>query len=88
MLEEYIQSGPNEEVNQEHYDYIELWFQKIIGTKRPCLLQQLFPSYLSKQLVSHTLVYFKEYFSNVSMSMFVILLRTWLHLKEILFYKN
>ena len=81
IVEEHIQSDPNEEVNQEHYDYIELWFQKLIEMKHPSLIQQLFASYHLNQLVYHTLVYFKAFLPNLTISMFVMLLGTWLHWK-------
>jgi hypothetical protein len=55
MVEEDIQSGPNEEVNQGYHDYIEHWFQMTIRLKHHSLLQQLFTSYHSKQLVPHVL---------------------------------
>jgi hypothetical protein len=75
-----MQSGLNEEVNQEHHDYIEHWFQMTTRLNHHSLLQQLFTS-SSKQLVLHTLVYIKAYLSNPSMNVFLHLLHTWLHWK-------
>jgi hypothetical protein len=48
LTEEEIQSGPNEEANQGHHDYIEHWFQMTIRLKYHSLLQQPFTSYHSK----------------------------------------
>jgi hypothetical protein len=82
MTEENIQSGPNEEANQGYHDYIEHWFQTTIRLKQHhSFLQQLFASYHLKQLVPHVLVFIKVYCSNLNVSIFVILLLTWLHWK-------
>jgi hypothetical protein len=78
-VEEDVQSGPNEKVNQEHHDFIECWFQTTISSNHHFLLQPFLTSYHLKQLVSHALVYIKAYFSNMTMNMFVILLHTWIH---------
>jgi hypothetical protein len=80
MIEGDMQSGLNEEVNQEHQDYIEHWFQTTTRLKHHSLLQQLSTS-SSKQLVLRILVYIKDYLSNPSMNVFLHLLRTWLHWK-------
>ena len=57
MTEGDMQSGLNEEVNQEHQDYIEHWFQMTTRLKHHSLLQQLSTSSSLKQMVLHILVY-------------------------------
>ena len=79
MVEEDIQNDPDEQVNQGHHNYIEIWFQTIM--EHHYFHQKFFTSSQSKQLFSHILVYIKAYISNPHMSLFVILLRTWLHWK-------
>jgi hypothetical protein len=81
MIEEDIQSDPHEKVNQEQYDYIELWFQKSITSEHYHLLQQLLVSDDLQLLIIHALVYIQVHISNLSMNVFSHLLRTWLHWK-------
>jgi hypothetical protein len=81
MIKEDIQSGPHEKVNQEQYDYIELWFQKSITSEHHHLLQQLLVSDHLQLMVVHAFVYIKVHISNLSMNVFSYLLRTWLHWK-------
>jgi len=80
MVKEDIQISVDEQVNRGYQDYIEIWFQTTIKPQR-YLLQQFFTSHHSKLLVSHVLVCFKTHFSNRNVSIFLILLRTWLHWK-------
>jgi hypothetical protein len=80
MIEGDMQSGRNEEVNQEHHDYIEHWFQNTTILNHHTLLQQLFTS-SPKKLVLRTLLYIKSYLSNPSINVFLHLLHTWLHWK-------
>ena len=80
MVEEDIQISVDEQVNQGCQDYIEIWFQTTIKTQQS-LLQQFLTSHPSKLLVSHIMVCFKTHFSNRNVSIFLILLRTWLHWK-------
>jgi hypothetical protein len=79
--EKNTHSGLNEEVNQGHHDYIECWFQATVRLHHHSLLQQLFTSYYSKLLVHHVRVLIKVYYINLNVSIFMILLRTWLHWK-------
>jgi hypothetical protein len=81
MTKEDIQTSANEQINQRHHDYIELWFHTIIGLKHHFILQQFLAPSQSKQLVPHIPVSLKAYLSNLNMSIFVILLRTWIHWK-------
>ena len=81
MTKEAFQSVPNEEVEQDHHDYIEQWFQITIKLKYHSFLPLLFVSHLSKQLVLRIFVCIKVYFSKLSMNVFLYLLRTWLHWK-------
>ena len=70
----------DEQVNQGYQDYIEIWFQETIRPQQS-LLQQFLASYHSKLMIYHVLVCFKADFSNLNVSIFLILLRTWLHWK-------
>jgi hypothetical protein len=66
----------------EHQNYIEIWFQEVIRPQYYSLLQHL-P--IPKQVgwfVLHIQVITVITFSYVDMSMFFILLRTWLHWKS------
>jgi hypothetical protein len=81
MIEGDMQSGLNEEVNQEHHDFIEHWFQTTTKLNHHSLLRQLFTYYHSSQLVPHVRVLIKVYCSNLNVSIFIIMLRTWLHWK-------
>ena len=76
MTKEDVQHYLNEERGQDHHDYITHWFQTIITSRHHSLLPQPFVSYHLQQLVIHTSVYIKVYFSNLSMNVFVYLLRT------------
>jgi hypothetical protein len=81
MIEGDMQIVLNEEVNQEHHDFIEHWFQTMTRLNHHSLLRQLFTSYHLNQLVPHVRVLIKVYCSNLNVSIFIILLRTWLHWK-------
>ena len=81
MAKEDVHHYLNEERDQDHHDYIEHWFQKIITSRHCSLLPQPFVSHHLQQLVIHTSVYLKVYFSNLSMNVSVYLLSTWLHWK-------
>ena len=80
MVEENMQISVDEQVNHGYQDYIEIWFQTTIRPQQS-LLQEILTSYHSKLLVSHVLVCFKAHFSNLNVSIFLILLRTWIHWK-------
>ena len=75
--EEDFQFIVDEKVDQGYQNYIETWFQET--NKSP--LQQFLTSYHSKLLVSHVLVCFNTHFSNMNMTIFLILLHTWLYWK-------
>ena len=79
--EENIQCDLHEEGNQCYYDSIETWFKTIIRSHKSFILPYLFISYHLHMLVSHTHEHFKVHFINVSVNMFIIMLRTWLHWK-------
>jgi len=79
--EKNTHSGLNEEVNQGHHDYIERWFQTTIRLHHHSLLQQLFTPCYSKRLVHHVRVLIKVFYINLNVSIFMIMLRTWLHWK-------
>jgi hypothetical protein len=48
MKKEVIQSHGNEQVNQGHHEYIELWFQEPINSQHSFTLQHFLTSYQSK----------------------------------------
>ena len=81
--EENTSSDLHEEGNQEYHNPIERWFQTIIRSHRSFILPYFFVSSYLQQLVSYTLVFFKVYFSNLSVNVFLILLRMWLHWKYV-----
>ena len=66
----------------EHQDYIEIWFQEVIRPQYYSLLQHLLMSKQVGWLVLHIQVITMITFSYMDMSMFLILLRTWLHWKS------
>ena len=80
MVEEDMQISVDEQVNQGYQDYIEVWLRATIRPQQYSL-QQFLTSYHSKLLVSHLLVCLKAHFSNLNVSIFLILLRTWIHWK-------
>jgi hypothetical protein len=64
-----------------HQDYIEIWFQEVIRPQYYFLLQHLLMPKQVGWLVLHIQVITAVTFSYMDMSMFLILLRTWLHWK-------
>jgi hypothetical protein len=66
----------------EHQDYIEIWFQEVIRPQYYSLLQHLLMPKQVDWLVIHIQVITVVTFLYVDMSMFLILLRTWLHWKS------
>ena len=80
--EENIQCDLHEEENQVYSDPVETWFKTIIRSHKSFVLSYLFISYHLHLLVSHTHEHFKVHFINMSVNMFMILLRRWLHWKH------
>jgi hypothetical protein len=66
----------------EHQYYIEIWFQEVIRPQYYSLLQHLQMPKQVGWLVLHIQVITTVTFLHVDMSMFLILLRTWLHWKS------
>jgi hypothetical protein len=66
----------------KHQDYIEIWFQEVIKPQYYSLLQHLIIPKQVSWLVLHIQVITVVTFSHADMSMFLILLRTWLHWKS------
>jgi hypothetical protein len=66
----------------KHQDYIEIWFQEVIRRQYYSLLQHLLMSKQVGWLVLHIQVITTVNFSYMYMSMFLILLCTWLHWKS------
>jgi len=69
----------NEQENQGDKDPIETWFHTIINPQYSLIIQHLLAPYQSMKLVFHVLISIQVYYSNVNMSMLVILLHTWIH---------
>jgi hypothetical protein len=63
----------------EQQDYIEIWFQEVIRPQYHSLLQHLMMSKQVGWFVLHIQVITVVTFSYMDMSMFLILLCTWLH---------
>ena len=78
MTKEKFNNGLNEEVDEEHHSYIEMWFTTIIKPHHSFLIQLLI-SHHSQQLFFHALMYCKFFISNLSMNVCVSMLHTWLH---------
>ena len=68
------------EERQGRQDYIESWFNSVIGFQCS-IIQYLLTSSKSRQLASHIQVHIKECLSNLHMSLSIILLQTWFHWK-------
>ena len=68
------------EERQGRQDYIESWFNSVIGFQCS-IIQHLLTSSKSRQLASHIQVHIKECLSNLHMSLSIILLQTWFHWK-------
>jgi len=66
--EEDMQHCPNEEIDQDHYDYIEHWFKTSTPTRHHSLLHTFLASYNLQLLVSHAHVHCKFYMLNLSMN--------------------
>jgi hypothetical protein len=66
----------------EHQDYIEVWFQDVIRPQDYSLLQHFLMPKQVGWLVLHIQVITVVTFSYMDMSMFLILLHTWLHWKS------
>jgi hypothetical protein len=81
MTKEDMETVSNEQENQGEKDPIETWFQTVVMPQYHSILQHLLAPYQSMHLVPHIQVSIQVYFSNLNMSMFVIMLRTWLHWK-------
>jgi hypothetical protein len=81
MTKEDMETVSNEQENQGDKYPIETWFQIVVQPQYHSILQHLLEPYQSMQLVPHIQVSIQVYFSKLNMSMFVILLRTWLHWK-------
>jgi len=83
--EEDMQHCPNEEMDQDRYDYIKHWFQTSNPARHHSLLHTFLASYNLQLLVLHAHVHCKIYMLNLSMNISLYLIRTWIHWK---FYFN
>ena len=68
------------EERQGRQDYIESWFNSVIGFQSS-IIQYILTSSKSRQLASHIQVHIKGCLSNQHMSSSIILLQTWFHWK-------
>ena len=67
--------------NHEYVGPIESWFQTIVSTPHSLIIQKVLVPYQVSKLVSHTPICVKICILNFSVSIFSILLCTWLHWK-------
>jgi len=64
MMKEDIQRNVDEQENQGHHNYIQIWFHTTIKLRHHSILQYFLTSSPLEQLVSHVLTHTKMYFSN------------------------
>jgi len=76
--EEFCAMTINE--NQADKDHLKTWFQLVISSQHYSIIQHSFSSNLD-QINFHVQTYIKVYFSNLDMSLLMILLRKWMHWK-------
>jgi len=81
MEEEDIQDDPNQQVDQGHHNYIEIWFQTVTKLQQHSLLKLRLISSKSKHFITQIQVHVKAYISSLHIIFFVILMCTWLHWK-------
>ena len=67
--------------NHEYVCPIESWFQTVFSTPHSLIIQKLSVPYQVSNLVSHTSICVKVCIVNLNVSIFSILLCTWLHWK-------
>jgi hypothetical protein len=81
MTKEDMQNSVDKQENQGSSDYIEVWFQTNIIPYIPSFSNISWHHINQSSLVPHIWYLSKHYLSNLNMSIFVILLRTWIHWK-------
>ena len=81
MVEEYMKVDGQEILGKTNY--IEEWFHFSIRPTIDSLLQQFLVPHQNDQVVLHVQVYVKVYILNLTINLFVILLRTWILWKSI-----
>ena len=69
----------HESSDQEYMDPIESWFQMIVSIHSLFIIQRFVASHELVELVPHVLVFSCIYFSNLNMSIIILLLRTLMH---------
>jgi hypothetical protein len=67
--------------SQENKDYIEAWFQTLIRPQYSSILQHFLAASPQETLVSHVRTTIEVSFLYLYMSLFINLLRIWLHWK-------
>ena len=76
MEEESEQHGPNQEMDQGYHDYIEHWFQTTTQARQHNPLLKLLLSYHLHFLVFHAHAHFQVYMLNLSMNIYLYMIRT------------
>jgi len=66
---------------QGEKDHIKTWFQRVIRPPYHSIFRHFLASNLYEQLISHVQAFIKAYFSNLDMSLLIILLHKWVHWK-------
>ena len=77
--EEFCAMTINE--NQADKDHLKTWFQLVISSQHYSILQHSFSSNLYDQINFHVQTFMKVYFSNLDMSLLMILLHKWMQWK-------
>ena len=81
IVEEDMKNDPDQQNDQGHHNYIEIWFQTVTKLQQHSLLQLSLISSNSKHLITQIQVHVKTYISSLHISFSVILMCTWLHWK-------
>ena len=83
-----FEQAPQEELcvmtikeSQINKDHFKIWFQLVIRPQHHSIFQHSLASNLYDQLTFHVQTFIKVYFSNLDMSLLMILLRKWMHWK-------
>jgi len=79
MEEENIKNDLDKQANQGHQSYIEVWFKKNNMMEYQSLRQLYLIFSKSNHLIYEIEVHVKSYIASLHISLFVILMCTWLH---------
>ena len=81
MVEEDMKNDPDQQKDQGHHNYIEIWFQTVTKLQHHSLPQLCLILSKSNHLVSEIQVHVKAYISSLHIILSIILMCTWLHWK-------